>query len=195
MIASLHGTVESFGTDHVIVSVNGVGFLVYLPTSVLSVLGAKGEEVHLHTHMHVKEDDISLYGFSTADELQIFETLIGVSKLGPKLALAMLSAMNVDQLSMAIASGSTDLLTSISGIGKKMADRIVLELKDKIGAGLIAAPVAQMTKENSDVLAALTSLGYSVAEATRAVVALPAANDMTLEDRIMLALQYFGSKK
>jgi len=195
MIASLNGTLESLGTDHVIVNVNGVGFMVYLPTSVLSVLGAIGEEVRLHTHMHVKEDDISLYGFSSADELQIFETLISVSGLGPKLALAMLSAMSVDQLSMAIATGSTDLLISISGIGKKMADRIVLELKDKIGAGLIAAPVGQMTRENSDVLAALTSLGYSVAEASRAVTTLPTSSDITLEDKIMLALQYFGGKK
>jgi len=195
MIASLNGTLESLGTDHVIVNVNGVGFMVYLPTSVLSVLGAIGEEVRLHTHMHVKEDDISLYGFSSADELQIFETLISVSGLGPKLALAMLSAMSVDQLSMAIATGSTDLLISISGIGKKMADRIVLELKDKIGAGLIAAPMAQMTRENSDVLTALTSLGYSVAEASRAVTTLPTSSDITLEDKIMLALQYFGGKK
>ena len=95
-------------------------------------------------------------------------------------------------MTMAIATGSTDLLTTVPGIGKKMADRLVLELKDKIGAGLIATPAAQVAQENTDVLAALTSLGYSVAEASRAVATLPAASDLSVEERIKLALQYFG---
>ena len=113
MIASLQGVIESLGSDCAIVNVGGVGFRVYMPTSVLSTLGAVGESVKLHTHLHVKEDDISLYGFSSANELQLFETLIGVSGLGPRLALAMLSTMSVEQLTMAIATGSTALLTSV----------------------------------------------------------------------------------
>ena len=192
MIASLQGAVESLGSDCAIVNVGGVGFRVYMPTSVLSTLGAVGESVKLHTHLHVKEDDISLYGFSSANELQLFETLIGVSGLGPRLALAMLSTMSVEQLTMAIATGSTDLLTTVSGIGKKMADRLVLELKDKIGAGLIAIPAAQMTEEHAEVLAALTSLGYSVTEASQAVGTLPRDSKLTLEEQVKLALQYFG---
>ncbi|HUV43420.1 MAG TPA: Holliday junction branch migration protein RuvA [Dehalococcoidales bacterium] len=192
MIASLQGAVESLGSDWAIINVGGVGFRVYMPTSVLSTLGAVGESVKLHTHLHVKEDDVSLYGFSSANELQLFETLIGVSGLGPRLALAMLSTMNVEQLTMAIATGSTDLLTSVPGIGKKMAQRLVLELKDKIGAGLIAIPAAQIAEEHAEVLAALTSLGYSVTEASQAVATLPRDSKLTLEERVKLALQYYG---
>ena len=192
MIASLQGVLGSMGGDCAIINVGGVGFRVYMPTSVLSTLGKVGEEVQIHTHLHVKDDDISLYGFGTADELTIFETLIGVSGLGPRLALAMLLALNVEQMTMAIATGSTDLLTTVPGIGRKMASRLVLELKDKIGAGLIATPAAQIAQENTDVLAALTSLGYSVAEASHAVATLPAASDLSVEERLKLALQYLG---
>ena len=192
MIASLRGTVESLSSDFAIINVNGVGFKVYMPTSVLSTLGTIGEEVKLHTHLHLKEDEATLYGFGSADELTLFQTLISVSGLGPKMALATLSAMSVDQVAMAIATGSADLLIRVPGIGRKMADRIVLELKDKIGAGLIATPAAQLAQENSDVLGALTSLGYSISEASRAVATLPPSSDMPLEEKIKLALQYFG---
>ena len=137
---------------------------------------------------------VQLYGFASAEELGLFQTLIGVSGLGPRLALAMLSAMNVEQLSMAIATGSTDLLTVVPGVGKKMADRLVLELKEKIGAAWIAAPAAQFAQENSDVLAALISLGYSVTEASRAVATVPPSSELSLEEKIKLALQYFGGK-
>jgi len=194
MIASLHGTLESISSDSAIINVSGVGFRVYMPTSILSRLGTIGEEVRIHTHLHVKADDVTLYGFGSADELTLFQTLIGVSGLGPKLALAILSAMSVDQAAMAIATGSADLLTTIPGIGRKMADRIVLELREKIGAGLIATPAAQLAQENSDVLAALTSLGYSLTEASRAVAILPPSSDLSLEERIKLALQYFGGR-
>jgi Holliday junction DNA helicase RuvA len=192
MIASLQGILESLGGDYSIINVGGVGFRVYMPTSVLSTLGKVGEEVRIHTHLHVTDDDISLYGFGSADELTLFETLIGVSGLGPRLALAMLSSLTVEQMTMAIATGSTDLLTTVPGIGRKMADRLVLELKDKVGAGLIATPAAQVAQENTDVLAALTSLGYSVAEASRAVATLPPASDLSVEERVKLALQYLG---
>jgi len=137
MIAGLHGTLESLGSDWAIINVGGISFQVYMPTSTLSLLGAIGEEVKLHTHLHLREDNATLYGFATADELRFFQTLLGVSGLGPKLALAMLSAMSVDKLTMAIATGSVDLLTIIPGIGKKVADRLVLELKDKIAAGWV----------------------------------------------------------
>ncbi|MFC1932140.1 Holliday junction branch migration protein RuvA [Chloroflexota bacterium] len=194
MIASLQGTLESLGTEWAIIDVNGVGFQVYMPTSTLSTLGTIGKEVHLHTHLVLREDNATLYGFASTEELELFQVLIGVSGLGPKLALAMLSAMNVEQVTMAIATGSVELLTVVPGIGKKMAERLVLELKDKIGAGLIATPAAYLAQENADVLAALTSLGYSVSEATRAVATLPQSSDLSLEEKIKLAFQYFGSK-
>ncbi len=194
MIASLHGTLESLGSDWAIINVNGIGFQVYMPTSTLSTLSTIGEEVHLHTHLHLREDNATLYGFTSTEELELFQTLIGVSGIGPKLALAVLSTMSVEKVSMAIATASIDLLTLVPGIGKKLAGRLILELKDKIGAGLIAAPAAQLAEENTDVLAALTSLGYSVAEATRAVASLHTASDLSLEEKVRLALQYFGSK-
>ncbi len=194
MISSLHGKVETVGGDGAVINVGGVGFQVYMPTSTLSTLGGIGKEVQLYTHLHLREDNAALYGFASADELNLFQTLISVSGLGPKLALATLSAMNVEQLSMAIATGSTDLLTAIPGIGKKVANRIVLELKEKIGAGWITTAAPEFAQENTDVLAALTSLGYTAPEAAKAVAALPASSDLSLEEKIKLALQYLGGK-
>ena len=194
MIASLHGKLESLGSDWAIINVGGVGFQVYMPTSTLSTLGTTGEEVELHTHLYLREDNATLYGFGSAEELGLFQTLISVSGLGPKLALAMLSAMTVEKLTMAIATGGADLLTVIPGIGKKMANRLILELKEKIGAGWVAAPAAELAAENADVLTALTTLGYSASEATRAVATLPPSSDLSLEEKIKLALAYFGGK-
>jgi Holliday junction DNA helicase RuvA len=150
--------------------------------------------VQLYTHFHLREDNATLYGFGSADELTLFQSLIGVSGLGPKLALAMLSGMRVEQLVTAIATGSTDLLTIIPGIGKKVANRLILELKEQIGAGWITTPATQLVQENADVLAALTALGYSAAEATKAVATLPATPDLSLEEKVKLALGYFGGK-
>jgi Holliday junction DNA helicase RuvA len=194
VIASLHGKLESLGSDWAIVNVGGIGFQVYMPTSALSTLGTPGDEVKVYTHLHLREDNLALYGFTSADELWLFQTLLGVSGLGPRLALAMLSALSTEQITMAIATGSTDMLDMIPGIGKKVANRIILELKEKIGAGWVVTPATQLAQENTDVLAALTSLGYSAAEATKAVATLPANTDLSLEEKIKLALQYFGSK-
>ena len=194
MIAGLHGRLQALGSDWAIINVGGIGFQVYMPTSTLSTLGAIGEEVELHTHLHLREDNATLYGFASAEELGLFRTLLSVSGLGPKLALAMLSAMNVEKLTMAIATSSVDLLTEISGVGKKLASRLILELKEKMGAGWVGAPVAEIAQENTEVVAALTYLGYSVSEASRAVATLPPSSDLSLEEKIKLALQYFASK-
>ena len=195
MIASLKGKLESLGTGFAIIDVGGVGFQVFMPTSTQSQLGSSGEEVKLHTHLHLREDNATLFGFASSEEQGLFQSLINVSGLGPKLALAMLSAMNVEQLTTAIASGNTDLLNQIPGIGKKMANRLVVELKDKLAVGWAATPVSQVAQENTDVLAALTSLGYSVSEATQAVTSLPSsAAELSLEEKIKLALGYFGGK-
>lgn len=193
MIASLHGKLESLGGDWAVINVNGIGFKVYMPTSTLSTLSTIGKEVHLYTHLVMREDSATLYGFGAAEELELFQILLGVSGLGAKASLAILSAMSVDQASMAIATGSIDLLTTVPGIGKKTAERLILELKDKIGAGLIAAPATQLAQENAEVIAALTSLGYSLSEASRAVATLP-SSDLTLEEKVKLALQYFTGK-
>jgi Holliday junction DNA helicase RuvA len=192
MIASLQGIIDAIGTDSMIVNVKGVGFKVSVPTSVLSDLGLIGREVKLYTHLHVREDEMSLYGFGSIDELRLFETLITVSGLGPKTALGMLSAMNADQLAMAIASGSVEILTTIPGIGKKTADRLILELKDKVGGVMVSTPAGRAAQENAEVVTALVSLGYSVTEATHAVSTLPTGQKISLEEKITLALQYLG---
>jgi Holliday junction DNA helicase RuvA len=165
-----------------------------MPTSAISSIGTPGKEIKVFTHTHVREDAITLYGFPTAEELWLFETLIGVTGLGPKLALALLSAMTTDQAIMAIASGNADLLDTVPGIGKKVASRIVLELKEKIGAGLAISPSSHVPEENADVLGALTSLGYSAAEAVKAVASLPTDAKLELEAKVKMALQYLGQR-
>jgi len=192
MIAGLQGKLQTIGSNGAIIGVGGISFQVYMPTSTLSALGAVGEEVELHTHLHLREDNATLYGFATDEELVLFQTLTTVSGVGPKLALAMLSAMSAEKLTMAIASGSAELLSEVPGVGKKMASRLILELKGKLAAGGLAP--AELAEENTDVLAALTSLGYSVREATRAIAALPQDPKLNLEEKIKLALQYFGGK-
>jgi Holliday junction DNA helicase RuvA len=194
MIASLNGKLESLGGDWAVINVSGIGLQVFMPTTTLSGLGIIGGNVKLYTHLHLREDNVTLYGFASGYELELFKTLINVSGLGPRMALAMLSAMDTEQLVLAIASGNADLLTGIPGIGTKMANRLVLELKDKIGVSLVSAPVVELAQVNSDVLTALTVLGYSATEATRALASLPRDQELNLEDKVRLALAYFGSQ-
>jgi Holliday junction DNA helicase RuvA len=146
MIASLNGKIASMNSDSAIIEVGGVGFRVFMPTSALSTIGRPGDAVKVFTHMHVREDNITLFGFPTAEELWLFEILLGVTGLGPKLSLAMLSALTPDQITTAIATGSADMLDMIPGIGKKVAGRIILELKEKIGAGWVISPAVQETR-------------------------------------------------
>lgn len=193
MIASLKGIVESLDAEAAVINVGGVGFRVFMPASALSAIGGSGEEVRVYTHLHVREDNLSLFGFLTSEDLGLFHTLINVSGLGPKLALAMLGAMNAEKLAAAIAAGNTAVITSISGIGKKMAERIIVELKDKVSTGTLAVSPAA-SRENNEVLAALMSLGYSATEANEAVASLPLDSDTNLEDKIRLALAYFTQK-
>jgi holliday junction DNA helicase RuvA len=194
MIAGIKGVVEAAGTNFVLIDTGAVSFQVFVPTSTLSKLSIIGQEAKLHTHLHVREDNLTLYGFNSSRELALFETLITVKGIGPKLGLAMLSAMDEEQLTLAIASGDANLLTAVPGIGKKTAERIVLELKDKISSSRILAGDLETIKGNSDVVSALTSLGYSVSEATRAVGSLPSSSQLNLEEKIKLALHYFGEK-
>jgi Holliday junction DNA helicase RuvA len=192
MIAGLQGKLQTIASNWAVVNVGGISFQVYMPTSTLSTLGAVGEEVELYTHFQLREDGATLYGFATAEELALFQTVTAVSGVGPKLALAMLSAMSAEKLAMAIGSGSTELLAEVPGVGKKVASRLVLELKGKLIAGGLAP--AELAEENADILTALTSLGYSVREASRAIATLPQDEKLSLEEKVKLALQYFGGK-
>jgi Holliday junction DNA helicase RuvA len=193
MIATLEGTLEYRGTDSVIINVGGIGFQAHVPSSTLSQLGAIGDKISLYTHLHVKEDNISLYGFASGEELTLFKSLISVSGIGPKAALALLSALDPKQLAMAITSGNVDLISQVPGIGKKTADRLVIELRGKLEREWkeVALPLAP---ENADAIAALTSLGYSLREATRAVSSFPDSSKLSLEEKVRMALQQLAGK-
>ncbi len=188
MIATLEGTLAYRGEDSVIINVGGIGFRVYVSSSTSSQLGAVKGRVSLYTHLHVREDNISLYGFASTEELALFKNLISVSGIGSKLALAMLSALNPEQLIVAITSGDIDLLSRAPGVGRKMASRLVVELRGKLEKEWkdVALPLAP---ESADVIAALTGLGYSVVEATKAISRLPDPDGLSLEEKIRMALQ------
>ena len=186
-IARLKGIVAECGPDWLIVDVNGVGYLVYSPAG--TVAGAKtGAAIMLHTHLAVREDGMTLYGFATGEERGLFQTLTAVSGVGPKVALAMLSVMPADELSYAIASGNAAALERAPGVGQKLASRIVLELRGK----LVAEAPATLPGDESDVVSALIGLGYSQSEAAEAVARSELPSDAPVEDKVRLALGYFA---
>lgn len=187
MIARLTGAVAERGPDWLVVDVGGVGYLVYGPAG--TVAGAKaGSQVTLHTHLAVREDGMTLYGFASPEERRLFGILTGVSGVGPKAALALLSVMAADELTYAIASGNAASLSRAPGVGQKLASRIVLELRGKLTA---EAP-AILPGDESDVVAALVGLGYSQAEALDAVARSEMPPDTPVEEKVRLALGYFA---
>jgi holliday junction DNA helicase RuvA len=193
MIAGVRGTLESLGPDWAIVTVGGFSLRISVPISTANRLPASGQPVHLVTHLYLREDAIALFGFATPDELSLFEQLIGVTGVGPKLALAMLSAAPSDALRQAIASENLDNLTRIPGIGRKLAGRLILELRGKLTAP-DGVPVAPGTTADVDVVNALVGLGYSPIDAQAALKSIPKDKVLDLEDRIRIALQYFARR-
>lgn len=189
MIVALEGILESRGNNLAVVKVGPLSLSVAVPNSTLVQLGNVGDKVYLHTHLYLREDNIAIYGFSSAEELGLFQSLITVSGIGPRIALGVLSVLNPEQLISAIEGGNIDLLSQVPGIGKKTAGRIVLELKGKLEKqwGSIIAPSLQ--QEDADVVAALTGLGYSLREATQAASALSDSKGLDLEEKVKLALQ------
>jgi len=174
MIAHLRGRLLEKHPNRVIVDVNGVGYDVHVPLSTFYEMAEVGEEIALRIHTHVREDALLLYGFATPLELQIFERLISVSGIGPKLALAVLSGIEPNELVSAIRTANVARLTGIPGIGKKIAERIGLELKDKMASFVAAEMAASHTTAagetlRDDVLSALMNLGYHRPLAERAV--------------------------
>jgi len=191
VIAQVRGRLLRKEPQEAIVDVGGVGYRVVIPLSTFYRIGEPGDEVTLLTHTHVREDALALFGFLTAAEQALFERLIAVSGVGPKLALALLSGMAPDSLRLAIGQDQPDVLARIPGIGKKTAQKIVLDLKDKVGPVEVAEGLAALTEADAAVIDALTALGYSIVEAQRAVQGLP--RDVTdVEDRLRRALASFG---
>jgi Holliday junction DNA helicase RuvA len=196
MIASIRGVLNTTSSDSVVVETHGVGYLVFVPASVLQTLGPLGSEVLLYTHLYVREDAMVLYGFESPEQRAFFETLINVTGVGPRMALGLLSAVSLDQLQHAIASENTALLSQVPGVGKKTAARLVLELKGKLDMSKVAPAIANAAPAlpalNGELVDVLTSLGYSALEAQSAVAALPADAPNDLEERLRLALRSFG---
>ena len=181
MIASLHGVVEHAGLDRVVVVVGGVGMLVH--TTPATAAGTRtGSEVHLSTTLVVREDSLTLYGFATPDEREMFEIVQSVSGVGPRIALAMLSVMGPQDLRLALSEGDTKALTRVPGIGAKSAERLVLELRDKVGRVTGSATAATTPTLRSghgweeQVTEALTGLGYSARQAGDAVTRVAAGH-------------------
>jgi len=193
MIATLEGTLEYRGVDSIIINVGGIGFRAYVPGSTLSQLGAAGDKLSLYTHLHVREDNIALYGFASEEELALFKNFISISGIGPKTALSLLSALDPEQLAMAITSGNVDIISQVRGIGKKMANRLVIELRSKLEKEWKEAALP-LAPENADALTALTSLGYSLREATQAISSIPDSAELSLEEKVRLALQQLAAK-
>ena len=187
MIGSIRGEIIEKGEDYLLVDVNGVGYVVHVPTNLLDRLDAGF--VTLYTHLHVRETEMTLYGFADREELELFRTLLSVQGVGPKVALAILSHVPLEALRQAVAREEAALLVQVPGIGPKKARQIVFALRDKIEIEDVWAGGPTITDADSEVIAALTSLGYSVAEAQAALRALPQeARQKSVEERVRLAL-------
>jgi Holliday junction DNA helicase RuvA len=201
VIASLRGTIGMFGADYVVLETGGVGFLVYAPRPVLANLGAPGDEVFIHTLLIVREDALTLYGFATLEQRRMFETLLSVTGVGPRVALALLSSATPEEVRLAVAQSDIARFTRVPGIGKKMAERLALELKGKLDLKNLPTPAAGAPGGASpaaggvdaELADLLVSLGYSSSEASAAIAALPPDAPTEIEARLRLALRYFGS--
>jgi holliday junction DNA helicase RuvA len=195
MIASIQGVLEARRAGYAIIRTGGFGLRVFAPTTTLSRLGDIGSEVSLYTHFYVREDGMALYGFSSEEDRDAFEQLIGISGVGPKIALALLSMMDAQTFYKAIADEDQQRLALTPGVGKRLAAKLVLELKGKLpslvalgGAG-VTSPSSKM---QSEALEALMGLGFSAAEAQAALSKIPQDRPMTLEEQITFALRSFA---
>ena len=191
MIGRLTGILLEKHPPQILVDVHGVGYEVDVPMSTFYSLPAQGEKVSLFTHFSVREDAQQLYGFGTAKEREVFRTLIRISGVGPKLALSVLSGMNVDELAQAVATQETGRLVKIPGVGKKTAERLLLELKGKLADALPTVAGSPASVVN-DALNALMALGYSDKEALPALKQLP--EGLSLEESIRQALKLLARK-
>jgi len=195
MISHLNGKLEHIDQNHVVLEVGSVGYHVNVPAAVLSRLPKVGEAVKLFTIQVVRENDISLYGFITKEERALFNLFLSVSGIGPKLALALISGFPLDRLVSAIAQGDTGLLSSISGIGRKTAERIVIELKEKVSKAYAIKPsdmAGGIQGDNaliSDAISALIALGYSPREARQVILKVNLETATSVEAIIKQALQ------
>jgi len=187
MIARLSGTFAGRVDEAIVVDVSGVGFCVHVTQGFFEQQRQEGDAVALHIYTHVRENDISLYGFEEAEERELFELLLGVNGIGPRTALACLSTLSPEVMRQAVASGEADVFTRIPGIGPKTAQRMMLDLKDRVG-DLVVSGARLAAGPDREVIEALMAFGYSASEAQSALRSVP--DDITaLDQRIVAALR------
>ncbi len=195
MIRMIRGTAISRGSDHIVIDVGGAGggfgVKVFAPEPTVVEIPLNSI-VALHTHLHVRDNALNLFGFMTEDELTIFELLLGVSGVGPKVAMATLSTLTPDAIRLALANDEPAVISRAPGIGKRTAQKIVLELRDKVQPPSDFQNLTVSADIDTEVIEALTTLGYSVVEAQRAIQQIPSDID-SVEDRLRIALSQFDS--
>ena len=190
MIATLRGEISQIEDNALIVEVGGVGLRVFVPAP-LRAQAKAGEMIFLFTHLVVREDALILYGFESQGDRELFNILLGVDGVGPKVALSVLSTMTLDAIQRAVFGDEPDVLSRVPGVGKKTAQKMALHLKDKLKPGDGLSKLAMMSDADSEVLAALTALGYSVVEAQAAIQSIPKDSPDDTGERLRLALGYF----
>ncbi len=190
MISSLSARIQDILSDSLIVEVGGVGLQVYIPAPLKDRLSI-GDNTLLYTHLVVREDALTLYGFESKDARSIYRLLLGVNGVGPRLALAVLSTLSPDEIRGAVLQERLDVFNHVPGIGKKTAQNIIIQLQDKIPAEEGVAPISMLAEGDVEVVAALSALGYSVIEAQSAIQSIPKDAPEDVETRLRLALQYF----
>ena len=190
MIASVRGIVQHVGLQEVVLEVGGIGLLLAVPQATLEPAPVIGQAMFLHTRLVVREEALSLYGFSTVEQREVFDLLLQVNGVGPRLAVTILSHLAPDGLRAAVAADQPVALTKVPGIGRKTAEKIIFHLKDRLAA---PETMSSLTLEaDNDVVSALTALGYSLVEAQSAVQSIPSQASTDVAARVRLALQYFS---
>ena len=202
MYSYIKGELAEINTDHIVIDVNGIGYMIFIPSQALDYLPAIGEIIKVHTYLYMREDAMILYGFLTKDELEIFKLLITVSGIGPKGGLAILSTLSADDLRFAVLSGDSKAIAKAPGVGSKTAQRVIIDLKDKLS--LEDAFEKKLEHENekiniasnslvkNDAVMALNALGYSSSESLKAVSKVEITEEMDVEDVLKAALKHMS---
>lgn len=202
MYSYIKGELAEINTDHIVIDVNGIGYMIYISSQALDYLPAIGEIIKVHTYLYMREDAMILYGFLTKDELEIFKLLITVSGIGPKGGLAILSTLSADDLRFAVLSGDSKAIAKAPGVGSKTAQRVIIDLKDKLS--LEDAFEKKLEHENekiniasnsqvkNDAVMALNALGYSSSESLKAVSKVEITEEMDVEDVLKAALKHMS---
>ena len=193
MIATLNGEVTQIEEKALVIETGGVGLRILVPKPIL-LQAHLGETIFLYTHLVVREDSLTLYGFDTQSDRSLFSLVLGVDGVGPRVAMSLMSTLNIESVQRAVFNEQSEILSSVPGVGKKTAQKIILYLQDKLKPTDQLEEIAGLTDADSEVLAALTALGYSVIEAQTAIQAIPKDAGDDIEERLRIALQQFTRK-